>query len=379
MILAKQQQHYEKPADVHAKNLVVLKDKIKSGDISGVYLFYGDEEYTKNHYCNLLTQSDGSLLNVTSFYESEFEITEFISACETSAVTSFDLFSDDESDDGDDEDSYRIVKLYNPDFSKTSKSDEERLLSFLGDFPQKTAVIFRLYEGQQDVLSKAFYKKLIEIALVVNFKREPIGSSVLISWILRHFSKEKLNVERYVALHLCQVVGNSMTELKNEIDKLCDYLKYENRDTLTKEDIDFICIKSTNAQVFDVSNGALSGDFVKAAKALEVLRDKKEKPILITGTIFKAVNDLCMTDYYIKNGVPLQTIAQKTKLLDFQVKNLSNILTSRNRDFSGNNSFPKAASKLCIEYDKKIKSSRTDGYELILELVFKLSYCGRAF
>ena len=83
----------EKPQDIHANNLVLLKERTKAQDISGVYIFYGDEEYTKNHYTNLLLKEAGSNLNVTSFYGEDFTLESFIAACETSAVESFDMFS----------------------------------------------------------------------------------------------------------------------------------------------------------------------------------------------------------------------------------------------------------------------------------------------
>jgi len=374
-------QKKEKPQDIHANNLAILKDKIKNGQTDGVYIFYGDEEYTKNHYSNLLIKQSESKLNVTSIYGSDFNLPDFIAACDTSAVESFDMFSMfDEQDQGssDDESAYRVIKLYSPDFTELTNSDTEYFLSYLQKLPEKTIVIFWFYDGEEDALSKAIYKKLSEFALIVNFRREPPSSSILITWVLRHFSKAKLNVDRYVAVYLCQVVGNSMTDLKNEIDKLIDYLKFENRDTLEKADIDYICIKSMQAQVFDISNGALSGNFIKAAKALNVLRDNREKPILILGTISKAVHDLCVTDNLIKKGVPVPVISKSMNINEFGVKNMSAILLDRNRDFKGKTTFSSQCAKLCIEYDKKIKSSRTDSYELLLELIFKLSYLGKA-
>lgn len=368
----------EKPQDIHANNLQLLKDRIKSGQTSGCYIFYGDEEYTKNHYTKLLLEQAGSSLNITSFYSTEFNLVDFLSACETNAVESFDMFSLDQEETDADDGAFRVIKLYSPDLSSLSKKDIDYLVDFLSDLPEKTIVIFWFYAGEEDTVTKGIYKKLEETALIVNFRREPVASSILVTWVLRHFAKEKLNVDRYVAVHLCQTVGNSMTDLKNEIDKLIEYLRYENRDTLEKADIDFICIKSTTAQIFDISNGALAGDFQKAAKALNVLRDKKEKPIIILGTISKAINDLCVTDSYIKRGVAIPVISKTTQTPEFAVKNYSAILTSRNRDFKGNESFPLVCSNLCLEYDKKLKSSRTDGYELLLELIFKLSYAGKS-
>ena len=369
----------EKPQDTHANNLGILKEKIKTKDVGGCYIFYGDEEYTKNHYCKLITEASGEKLNTTSFYGTDFTLPDFLSACETSAVESLDMFSmlDEEGDDSEGS-LFRVIKLYSPDTSELSKKDEEYLIDFLKDLPEKTIVIFWFYAGEEEAALKGIYKKISEFALTVNFRREKVGSSILITWILRHFSKAKINVDRYIAVHLCETVGNSMTELKNEIDKLIDYLRFENRDTLEKADVDFICIKSKDAQIFDISNGALSGNFIKAAKALDVLKEKREKAVLILGTISKAVSDLCLIDNCTKRGMTIPVISKECVISEFIVKNYTTILNSRARDFKGKDSFPKIASKLCIEYDKKIKSSRTDSYELLLELIFKLSIAGKA-
>lgn len=369
----------EKTADIHARNIVTLKERIKNKLLSGVYLFYGDEEYTKNYYCREITNAAGEMLNVTSFYGEDFELTEFIAACETNAIESFDMFSAMDGDESEENgsDSIRVIKLFNPDLSGLSKKDSEYFEQFLSEPPENTVIIFHLYSGQEEALSKGIYKKITELALTVNFKREPASSTVLITWILRHFSKEKLNCDRYVAVHLCQTVGNSMTDLKNEIDKVIDFLRFENRDTVTKEDVDFICIKSAEAQIFDISSGAMSGNFTKAAKALEVLRDKKENPILILGTIAKAMRDICVTENYIKNGVSIPAISKEEKIPEFIVRNNAEILNNRKHDFHGNDSFTLTASKLITEYDKKLKSSRTDGYELLLELIFKISFAGK--
>ncbi len=367
----------EKPQEIHAKNVVELKERIKNKNVGGCYIFYGDEDFLKDHYSRLLVSSAGSDLNTTTFYGSEFTLPDLLSACETSAVESFDMFSMDEQEPENSEGSYRVVKIYNPDFSSLSKSDNDYLQEFLGELSQNTIVIFWLYAGNDEAVTKGALKKIGESSLIVNFKREPIGSSVLLTWITRHFSKEKIAIDRYVALHICQQVGNSMTDLRNEITKLIEYLKYESREAVTKEDVDFICIKSSEAQVFDISSGALSGNFQKAARALRVLEAKKEKPILILGAISKAINDLCLTDKYLKEGVPTSAISKLTGTPEFIIKNCSVILSDRKHDFSGNDSFSRAASLLCIEYDKKLKSSRTDGYELLLELIFKLSYAGK--
>ncbi len=371
----------EKPQDKHANNLQILKEKLKTKQTEGCYIFYGDEEYTKNHYTKQILSQAGTSLNVSSIYGNDFTLEGFISACETSAVESFDMFSLDEEDDGNGGDSFRVIKLFSPDIGSMSKKDSDYLLEFLAKLPEKTVVIFWFNMGEEEAVFKnSFYKKVSEFALVINFRREPVGSSTLVTWILRHFSKAKINVDRHVAVHLCQTVGNSMTDLKNEIDKLIDYLRFENRDTLDKQDVDFVCIKSYEAQIFDISDGALSGDFVKAAKALGVLRDKHDKnlsPINIAATLSRAVNDLCKVEDRLNRGIPPSGISSELGMHDFVVKKNAAILTNRSRDFRGKHTFTEAVSRLCLDYDRKIKSSRTDGYELLMELIFKLSFAGK--
>lgn len=365
----------EKPEDVHAKNLNVLKDRIKQKNVGGSYVFYGEEEYTKNHYFSVLCGADeGVKLNIHTLCGDEFNLADYNDAISTSAVESVDLFGDISEEP---ESSARVVKLVNPDFSELSKKDMEFFEDTLSDLPQGCVVVFWFYEGQTDFLKKSTYKNICEKSLVVNFKKEPIGSAVLITWILRHFSRAKINIDRSTAVHLCSCVGNSMTSLKNEIDKCIEYLAFEKRDTLTIQDVNFICIKSTQAQSFDVSSGALSGNFVKSVTALKMLEEKKEKPAYVFGIISKAVKELCLVESLFKEGLSAQEIARKTQLAEFVVKNHIAVLNARTRDFSGKESLCKIASTLCFEYDTKIKSSRTDGFELLLELVHKLSFAGK--
>lgn len=366
----------EKPAEIHARNLNILKDRIKENKFGGSYVFYGDEEYMKNHYYSLLRKSCGDeTLNVTTITGSDFTLASFMNACETGAVESFDMFSD--GGNSDVAPKKRLIRLISPDLSVLTKKDSEFFLDTLSSLSEDCIVIFWFYAGDSETFGKGIYKSICEHSLVVNFKQETVGSPVLITWILRHFSKAKLNVDRSVAVYLCSVVGASMTDLKNEIQKCIDYLKIENRDTLTNADVDFLCIKSTQAQIFDISAGALQGNFAKAAKALGVLRDKKEKPLLILGTISKAIGDLCTVDKLLRMGIPAPEIPRKAGLFDFIVKNDMAVLSSRNQDFKGNDSFAKTAASLCLEYDDKLKSSRTDGYELLFELIFRLSLAGK--
>ena len=371
----------EKPADIHAGNVALLKDRIKNKNLAGTYVFYGDEEYTKNHYYSLMCGEAGNrMLNVKTVYEGEFELSDFMESYDTDAAETADMFSMEENtQDGEEQNGgFRVIRLVKPDLSSLSKADADFLADALSDSENKNAVVFWFYSGDDPDLSKGVYKRICENALVVNFKREPVGSAVLITWILRHFSRAKLNVERSVAVYLCSTVGNDMTMLKNEIDKCIDWLYYNKRDNLTNADIDFICIKSAEAQIFDVSNFAFRGNFIKAASALSVLRSKNHDPFSVFATLSNKASELEMIELCGKNAVNPAEMSKKTGIHEYAVKMDMEIL--RLREFSGTNvsdSFAKRCVKLCSEYEDKLKTSGADGYTVLTELVCRIAFAGR--
>ena len=367
----------EKPADIHAANLSVLKERIKSKNIGGAYVFYGDEDYTKNHYFSLMCPpGQNRLLNVATVYGEDFTLSGFMEACNSEAAQTADMFQEREEDENENPSAFRILKLVKPELSSLTKKDEDSFLEALDDLGEN-AVVFWFNPGDSVNLSSGIYKKICERSLVVNFKREPVGSSVLVTWILRHFSKSKINADRSTAVYMCTNVGNDMTLLKNEIDKCIDYLRFENRDALTTEDIDFLCIKSSEAQVFDVSNFAFKGEFVKAASALKVLKEKNEEPIVIMSVFSSRVNELCAIELCMKNGMFMTDIAKKLGIHEYAVKTGLEILKVRSEHHEGKVGFTAYAAHMCAEYDERIKLSRTYGFELLEELVCRLAMFGR--
>ena len=368
-----------KPAEVHAANIGTLKESIKSGNLSGVYVFYGDEEYTKNFYYDKLADACGNRgLNVKTFAGAEFKLEHFINACDTAPADTSDMFSMMEEDE-EPKTTYRLVRLINPKLSVLSKKDESYFLSKLEDPDEGTIILFWFYADAEAELTKGIYKQITEAALTVNFKHETKGSPSLVAWILKHFNHEHIEIERNIAMYMSNYVGCDMTELKNEIDNCINYLKFTGRTKITAEDIEFICKKSSEAQIFDISTYTLNGNYAEAMSALKILvdtaRKKDDEIAAVFGLIFKSVYDLCNVEINSRAGEGSALIAKKTGLHEFVVKKNLAVLSTRARSFAGKTSYTAYASEVCLHYDALIKSSRTPRYELLKELIFKLA-CG---
>ena len=275
---------------------------------------------------------------------------------------------------------YRLVRVILPahkDFEGVSKKDEKHFLSRIEDPDDGVIIIFWLRAGMQEEISKGIYKKITESALTVNFKREAKGSSVLIAWILKHFNHAHIEADRNVAMYMSNYVGSDMTTLKNEIDNCINYLRYENRDKVTIEDINFICKKNEETQIFDISSKTLEGDYTGAMIALENLmlyaKNKEDTAMAVIGLISKAVNDLCRVQFLAKTGEGPALIAKKTGIFEFVVKRNLAVINNRARTYSGKGTYSEYASEVCLEYDVLSKSSKTARKELVKELIYKLS------
>ncbi len=364
-----------KPADVHAANVGLLKERIKNGNLSGAYVFYGEEEYTKNHYCEQLMKFCGNRsLNVKTLYGDEFSFEAFINACDTAPAQTMDMFSAMEEND---ETSYRLIRLISPVLDVLTKKEEQQFMARIEDPDEGVIIVFVLYAGDEKNLSQKIYKQITESALTVNFKHEASGSASLGAWILKHFNRAHIELDRSVAMYMSNYVGCDMTTLKNEIDKCISYLANEKRNVLTREDIDFICKKSEEALVFDISSYTLKGDYASAMETLRIYiataKSKDAAIISVFGLLSKAVYDLCTVEKLLKAGEGTAIISKKTGIHEFVVKKNAAVINERARSFTGKSTYSEYASQMCLEYDTLLKSSRTNKYELLKEFVFKLA------
>lgn len=360
-----------------AANVAELKSRLKNGNISGSYLFFGEEDYLKHYYVNDMMRFCGDRkLNVRTFYSDDFSLSDFTNACRTTASGEASLF-DEPADAGGAAETCRLIRLCGVPFDELFKNgdltgaDEKYLLSLIEDPDEGVIIVFVLYPGSEELLKTGFYKKIAERSLCVLFRHEANGSNMLLSWILRHFSRAGITADRHVISYFNNYVGNDMTTLKNEIENCVNYLRYEGRDALTVADVDFICKKSISAQIFDISNKALEGDYAASLAAYRKIRADGEKDLLIYGVLAKAVYDLCTVERLSAAGLPFAEILKTSKLHEYAVKRQLNILAKRKRN--ADSSYAAYAAETLLAYDAPIKTGRSDGYDLLEELIFKLA------
>ena len=368
-----------KKSEENSASFTVLKQKVKEKSTSGIFVFYGEEEYTKRYYFSQLAESAGEDgFNLRTFYEKELRAEDLFAFLDTvPSGDSGDMFSDEKEVDLDPKSrTRRVIKLVNPDFGSFAAAEEKALLSRLETISDSITVVFYFYNVGEDnakLLAKGIIKKICGLALVVEFKHEAVGSAVLLKWVARHFHEHSIAINAEVTSYLCTCIGNDMSTLQHEIEKLIAYVNYKGASFVSKDDIDEICIKSTEVQIFDISNQAMSGNFEKAMVAFQLLRSRKTDCLIIFGTLAKAVGDMCNVDYYLKRGLSYSDISKKTGLKEYPIKKYHTLLADRDRANPRGMRYTEFASHELSKYDERLKSSKTDNYELLEEMIFKLS------
>ncbi len=359
--------------------LSLLKEKIKNGDFGGVYLFHGQEEYLKRHYFNMLLSGAGDTdVNLTVIDGTDFSYQKFADTVYTAPSIDYsNSFFDDDPAQGEDSGAIRVIKLYEPKLSAMSDKEEALFFEMLGgDFSDTAAVFYFPYRSADDEkkFSKGILKKLSDIALTVEFYREAPTSPSLHKWVKRHFTSAKVTIDDACVSYIINSVGNDMSTLNFEIEKLCAYVSTREPKVIYSNDVDFVCIKNADARIDDISKAILAGNYEAAVTALSVLRSERVLEIYIFGAIANRFSQLAAVDYYYKTeGKSLQEIVEITELRDFVVRNNITTLSGLYRSFSGKGSPCDAYSHILAEYDEKLKGSASDKFLLLENMIFKMT------
>ncbi len=356
---------YTKAADAKkeaSKQAVAeLGRRLSDGDTEGLYIFSGDEEYMKRYYFSSLCRAAGDGVNVTTL-RGEMDFGQLCDELASVPMQEFSLFEHEGKDS-----KKRVIKLESPDFSKLSDREMAEIHDMLSDLGSMSIVViyFSNIEPLKGKSNQAIIKKLSEGALVCDFQRADVGDAKLLRWIKKHFDKEKISISQQDVRYLCECVGTDMCLLSFEIEKLCAYILHKGRTEVTREDIDFICIKNVEAITFDVTNAIVARDFDGAVTALSKLRAVKTEPLLIFGAITKTVGDITLVSSMMREGKTTAEIIQSSGLRDFVVRKYAALLNDVPKDYA------KKAARLCLDADEKLKRG-AKGYLVLENLIFRL-------
>jgi DNA polymerase-3 subunit delta len=181
-------------------------------------------------------------------------------------------------------------------------------------------VVFAMCEEKVDKRSKLF-KFLTKNGSSEEFAKE--SEETLKRWVAGYLGNSGKKITAAAAEYLLTEVGNDMTLLSLEMEKLIAWCLERNEVTIN--DIDTVCTHQVNGKIFDMIT-AISEHRQKEALALYYdLLTLRESPFHIQSLLVRQYNNLLAVRDGLDKNYSYVMIADKTGIKDWLVKKMSYI------------------------------------------------------
>mgnify|MGYP003290141799 CR=1 FL=1 len=243
--------------------------------MENLYLISGDDEYEKAKYIENIKEKFNDLKKGINYIQIDKDNMHMLEQ-ELSTYSFFDepklIVVKVPKKSNDDEDTKGKKEWLTEDL-------EERILDKI-----ETITLVFIEEGT----SKGKLNKLISKngKVITIDKKKP---AELISWIQNYTKEYNVTIEKENASYLVELCGNNKQILENEALKLIDYVE---SGIIQKEDINKICIKTSEVIIFDLTDSLGKKEINNALKYLEDLLENKEplqKILIMITKHFKSV------------------------------------------------------------------------------------------
>lgn len=312
---------------------------LKQGRVANCYLFEGREEFTKRSALQALREKTAggefAAMNETRLIDPAPDA--LIAAAETLPFLSEKRFLE-----------IRDCAMLQGDKSKEYDEDAavRRLDEYLDHLPDTVCMVFYV-RGKADGRKK-LYSILKKKAVIVSF--EPLEDRELSQWIARTLQKQGKKISLPACQRLWFSAGRDLTLLNNEIGKLAAYAG--EREEITEEDVDAVCVHSTEYKVYDLSDALLSGRAGQAMAMLDaLLRDGEERMALLP-MLGRQCRQLKYAKAMAAGGAGSDQIASRLGIPPFAARKTLTLA----RGYSMEDL--KAMCDLCLETEYRVKSGQ---------------------
>ncbi len=278
-----------------------LKESINKKQFDKIYLIFGEEKmYIKadtDFLIEKLAGKDPHEFNFHKFNE-DYDFDKIAVAVQVVPFMS----------------EYNVVVISDLDVNDNkvvSKSDFDRLTAIMDNVPDTTVLILTMPTLKQEPkkLGTVFtklrnYVKKHGTVCEINRESDISLSAQIIKWA----DRRGLKIERADAYKLQEYVGYDLNMIKNELDKLCNYVS--NGEVITTEHIEKLVTKQLEANIFNLTDAIVAGDGDKAFEILETLFYQKADTNEIINVISMSYIDFYRARVASECGVPLSAVAK---------------------------------------------------------------------
>lgn len=332
-----------------------LNTSIKSGNLSSVYFFYGEESFLVKTYAmkikiklvgnsgtdiNLLELSGNPDLNMLSDH-----------------AEALPFFADK-----------KVILINDFNLEKLPESDFEFFEGILKNVPDTTVIVFYL-TGCGFSLRSGRVKKLFEMfkkySAVCEFK--PLNKMQIGNIICKKAARQKRLISPSNAEYIAEITACDLNLASVETTKLCCYVREGSE--ITKEIIDAMVAKRLETKIFTLSDAMTAGSKKEAFKILGELFAQRVDPIPILAALSTVYSDYYTAKAAKNAGIPPQQVSA-----DFGYTGMKANFAARkyNQAAKMELQYLRNAMNVIFEADVKCKSSSVNRQLLLEETVLKI-------
>lgn len=269
-----------------------LEKELKEGKLNSIYLLYGEERFLLESDVKKIKKLFGEMiLGINYIQIDETNADELISDLETPAfgyekklliVKNSGLFK-------------KEGKRKNVKLSELKEKVSDYFKTNLEDIKTYNIVLFI----EEEIEKNSLYKLVDKEGIVCEFEKQKLPS--LVKRLKLIFNAYKVNIDDTTIKYLIEECGTGMQELINESRKLIEYAG-ENG-TVTKSDIDLLCIKQIEAVIFTLTDSLGKKDIKSALETLKNLLYNKEPIQKILITLYNHFKKLYLTKIALEENM----------------------------------------------------------------------------
>lgn len=329
--------------------------ELLSRGISGVFVFFGDEDYLKTVWLERIAKTVMSAEGFELF--NRFSVS-FSDEKKGLSQLADALFASPMMQDK------TLVEVHDLSLSLAKPSTLDLLCSSLSVASEDTVaiVIFRADELEADYRfsQSPIYKKLSAVSTLVKFDALPDGK--LEAWAKKLLSAKKLFLRDDAAKLLVGMCSGKMMNIFGETEKLAAYKKYSLGGSIeiTAEDVGEVCCQSAKDEApFAMSDAASKWNLREMTSALSMCRDLQEEPVAVVAKLGKIYVDMLKIKTALVSGQTVTSAAKSLGMNEYRAKLLAQSVSAVPVAVIEN------ALLLTYETDVKLKSTQTDKWVLI--------------
>lgn len=326
-----------------------LKKKMEADNLSGVYFLYGEEKYMVAHWAHRLIKKAAG----KEFLD--FNLQQFagdVTADDLDdAVQALPLMAE-----------RKCVSVSDLTLEGRTPAENKKLLELLRNVPESTVLVLYFASSSPEIRKdkkwKSVFAACMEQGTCVQCAQRT--QAELEKLLMRTAEKRGCRLARPEANRIYRYVGNNMTALLNEMEKVC---AFAGSGDISPGMIDQMVTRNLETRIFDLSRALLAGQHDRAYQILNQLLEQNEEPVRILAVLSGAYIDLYRVRTALQSGeTALEPAAhfEEYKRREFR-------LTNAERDIRHlSTQMLRQSLDVLLQADLDLKGSRTDS-RIILE------------